>query len=119
MIQRGRLHAARELLERSESGATDPFAPLRRQRRLASLCRLYSTVNDKWAMFRALAIVVDLAVDVRWSILGDVGSQIDDLVNLACQFGEEQVAQRAIETGRTIADKPATMVWLDIATVRF
>jgi tetratricopeptide (TPR) repeat protein len=118
LVQRGQLQSARTLLEQPTDCGDHPFAARVLQRRLTSLCQLYTTLDDKRSLYEILKELIESVIDVRWALFGTLSSHLDDLVNLACQFGHGTQAHEFLDRGRALVIRDHSEAWLDIAAIR-
>ena len=118
LVQRGELQHARAMLEQPVECGDHPFAARVVQRRLTSLCQLYTTLDDKRSLYGILEELIENVVEVRWALFGTLSSHLDDLVNLACQFGHGQQAEEFLKRGRALVIGEPSEAWLEIAALR-
>ncbi|MGB0590252.1 MAG: hypothetical protein ACPGU1_11275 [Myxococcota bacterium] len=118
LVQRGKLQRARTVLENPIDCGDHPFASRVLQRRLTSLCQLYTTLDDKRSLFEVLEQLIESVIEVRWALFGTLSSHLDDLVNLACQFGHGTRAEAFLAQGRALVIGDPSEAWLDIAAIR-
>ena len=118
LLQKGLLNQARERLEQDIKDPSHPFVLRAEQRRLTSLCQLYTTLEDKRALYETLETLIERVIEAGWALFGTLSSHLDDLINLACQFGEGKRAKEILARGEALLKAKNNADWLNVARIR-